>query len=136
MTASQISRPWIPWVLVPGLVFLVIGAFIAFMPRGYSVNLGLIGQGRPAVVQVYDDNAVHSHELMEAFNKIRDDYEARVEFLVANLSLQEGKSFSKRYNADAISIVFFSPEGKVLHTLSGLQTPETLKKAIEQAFSF
>ena len=136
MTTSQISRPWIPWVLVPGLVFLVIGTFIALMPRGYSVNLGLIGQGRPAVVQVYDDNAVLSHQLMEAFNKIRDDYEARVEFLVANLSLQEGKSFSERYDAQAITIVFFSPEGEVLHTLSGLQTPETLKKAIEQAFSF
>ncbi len=136
MTAPRVSRPWIRWVLVPGLILLGIGAFIVFMPRGYSVNLGLIGQGRPAVVQVYDDSSVRSHELMEAFNKIRGDYEGRVEFLVADLNLQEGKTFSQRYNAQAITMVFFSPEGKVIHTLSGLQTPAALKNAIEQAFSF
>lgn len=135
MNSRKTSRPWIRWLLVPGLVLLGLGAFIAFMPRGYSVNLALVGQGLPAVVQVYDDNSVRSHELMEAFNKVRGEYEGRVEFLVADLNLPAGRQFAQRYNVPGITVLFFSPNGTVVHTLSGLQEPAVLKNTLEQAFS-
>lgn len=135
MIPAQKKRSWTRLALVPVLVLLGIGAFIAAMPRGYSVNLTTIGQGLPAVVQVYDDNSVRSHELMEAFNKIRDDFDGRVEFLLADLSLPAGQRFAQQYNAQAMTIVFFAADGTVLHTLSAPQKPAQLRDAIVQVFA-
>lgn len=127
------TRVW-PKLLAIVVIFVAIGIAVLNLPRGYSVDLALIGKGKPAVVQVFDPNSVSSLDLMEAFNGVRDDYEGRIEFLLADLNRDEGKQFAQTHGVGSNTLVLFGPDGTKVGTVPGPQDAEALKKLFKQSF--
>lgn len=118
---------------VPVVILAMVGLAALLLPPSYSTDLSRIGQGKPAVVQVYDADNLVSHRLTEGFNAIRDEFEDQVEFLLADLNAPAGDAFARRHGAASGTVIFFNGEGRRLHTLQGIQEPATLRQGIIQA---
>jgi thioredoxin-like negative regulator of GroEL len=123
------TRAW-PKLLAIGVIFLAIAIAIWNLPQGYSTDLTLIGKGKPALVQVFDPNQVHSLELMETVNGLRGEYAGKVEFLIADLNREPGRAFAEQQGAKPPALILFASNGVKVTTLSGVQTPEDLKKLL------
>lgn len=133
-TASK-SRLWIT-LLVISLILLFIGAAITLLPRGYEQDLSLIGKGHNVIVLVHDHNTVSSLETMNAMNALRDEYEGRVKFLVADIFTPEGKRFADAHGIESTGLVFFAPNGEKLGIAYGQQDVELLRKNLSKEFHF
>ena len=131
--AKPNSRPWLKLLLIL-LAIGFAGALISLLPRGYSQDLSLIGKGRDAVVLVHDHNKLASLETMNAMNTLRGEYEGRVNFLVADIFIQEGKGFAEKYDTPFTALVFFASNGERLETLYGQQNAETIRQTLNQQF--
>ncbi len=128
------TRRWWPFVIV-----LLIAAFIALavslLPRGYSQDFSVIGKGSNVMVLVHDHDVVQSMDTMNAMNEIRDEYEGRVKFLVADRYVPEGAQFAQAHGVGRIGIIFFAPDGDTIHILDTTQDTESLRKNLDQAFN-
>lgn len=113
----------------------VIGVFAWNLPRGYSSDLSQIGRGKNIVVQVHDHYLVASSQLMENLHRLRSEYEGKVEFVIADLQIAEGRAFAKHYNVDAVTLLFFAPDGKHVRTAQGVQELPELRESFNKAFN-
>jgi len=118
-------------LLMLGLLWLA----VSNLPRGYSRDLTQIGKGKNVVVQVHDHNLVGSIDLMESLNKVRPEYAASVEFIVADLVTPEGQAFATRHNVSSVTLVFFAPDGTPRGTVKGAQDTTSLRNSLNQAFN-
>jgi thioredoxin-like negative regulator of GroEL len=119
-------------VVVSILVFL--GIVVWNLPRGYSTELAQIGRGKNVVVLVHDHYLVSSTQLMENLNPLRANYAGVVEFVVADLQLAAGQVFAKTHNAEATTLLFFSPDGTPLKKVQGVQDTAALRDTLSQVF--
>ena len=113
-----------------GLVLMVWAA----LPPSYNTDLSLIGQGKPTVVLVFDNENVASSTLMEGFNKVRDDYEGMVEFLVADINTDMGELFAFRNQVNSASAIYFNGNGERVLAFHGPQDEAVLHDSIRQSF--
>ena len=116
---------------VLGLMALIVWK----LPRGYSNDLTQIGNGKNIVVQVHDHDLVNSAGLMDNLNKVRNEYKGIIEFVVADLKIAEGQAFAAAHNVGAVTLVFFSPDGKQLGIVQGVPDLNTLRRTLDQAFN-
>ncbi len=120
------------------IIMLIATSLIALiwlvMPKSFSTDLSLIGQGKPAVTIIYDLDDARSQKLMESFNQIRHAYEDQVEFLVVDLGIPQGRQFARTQATTSAGAHFFSSAGKKLLVLEGTHDIDELKKALKQAF--
>ncbi len=115
-------------------IALVATALLLFPPT-YKTNLSAIGQGKPAIVIVYDANDGNSFKLVENFNAIREKYEPRIEFFMADPNVPEGKKFEITYSANTSTALFFAAEGgKPVLVINSPLSPNELDKAIVSVF--
>jgi thioredoxin-like negative regulator of GroEL len=122
--------------LITGAFVLGLMALIVWkLPRGYSNDLTQIGQGKNIVVQVHDHDLVNSAGLMDNLNKIRNEYKGIIEFVVADLKTAEGQAFAQAHNVEAVTLVFFAPDGSVLGTVQGVPGLDPLRGALARAFN-
>jgi len=97
-----------------GMVFVVaVGVvIIRYLPMiGYDSDVTRIGQGRPAVVLVFENFAPPSMEAMELFNQIRRDYRDRLDFLVADSGTPRGQAFIAEHGLQVGQVVTFRADG-------------------------
>lgn len=106
-------------VTVVAIAALAGWLLIALMPRGYETDLARIGQGRPAAVLVHDAQYVASLELMESVNRLRDDFEPKVLFLLADLQLPHGRAFAAAHSANFDALILFDADGRRVAVHSG-----------------
>lgn len=116
---------------VLGLMALIVWK----LPRGYSNDLTQIGNGKNIVVQVHDHDLVNSAGLMDNLNKIRNEYKGIIEFVVADLKIAEGQAFAQAHNVEAVTLLFFAPNGTLLGTVQGVPDLNTLRGTLNQAFN-
>lgn len=122
-------------VIITAFVLGLAGLIVWNLPRGYSNDLTQIGSGTNIVVQVHDHDLVNSAGLMENLNKIRHEYKGVIEFVIADLKIAEGQAFATAHNVDAVTLVFFAPDGSQLGTAQGVQDLDTLRNTLNQAFN-
>ena len=91
-------------------------------------DLSRIGSGRPVVVQVHDPTCVVCRQLQRTVASLRGEFQADVDFLIADLSRPEGQAFANQQQVGSITLVFFAQDGQRLGALEGLQEPEFLRK--------
>jgi hypothetical protein len=59
---------------------------------------------------------------------LQGEFQADVDFLIADLSRPEGQAFANQQQVGSITLVFFAQDGQLLGALEGLQEPEFLRK--------
>jgi thioredoxin-like negative regulator of GroEL len=105
------------------------------LPRGaYPTDLSRIGVGQPVLVLAHDAHYVGGAEVMELLNGIRGDYQGRVDFLVANLALQDAQVFAARHGARDATVLLFAADGRRVGVLQQPQSADELRRALAQAF--
>lgn len=102
----------------------VLFAAVRLMPKGFKDDLSIIGQGSVVVVLVHDKHLVGGTKMMELMNKLRPDYEGKVEFLAVDIATPIGQSFIQQQKVNAIDLVIFDSKGErksVIKTGAGEQ---------------
>ncbi len=121
----------------------VIGLFIIsgfavlawkLLPSAFSTDLDRVGQGKPAIVLIYDMENGSSLDLMKGYNAIRHDYEHWVDFFVADVESPKGDAFIRAHKAVPGSAIYYSGDGEKLMVLYGSQDEGVLVNSIKNTF--
>lgn len=117
--------------LVRPLVIAAVVAAVAFsvtlLPRGYDTDLSQVGAGRAALVIVHDPNIVQSGNLMHALDRVRDEFEERLRFLVADQNLGDGRAFAAMHDLRAATLALFGADGDLLDVYADAGEPEPIR---------
>lgn len=106
------------------------------MPRGaYPTDLTRVGKGRPALVLAYDINSMGGMSVMGLLDALRGEYADRVEFLVADLGVPDGRNFAQRHDAINGTVMLYSADGSHMRTIHLPLNTEILRHALEQVVS-
>jgi hypothetical protein len=100
--------------ILMGVAVVVMVGMLVFrhLPTaGYDSDVTRVGQGRPAVVLVFENFAPPSIEAMEVFDQIRRDYADRLEFLVADTGSPRGREFIARHDVHVGQVLTFRGDG-------------------------
>lgn len=117
-------------------IFIVIVVSVSLLPRGFPQDLSIVGQGTNVVILVHDSNVIQSAETMVAMNEVRDEYEGRVEFVVADIMIPDGRAFTDKYSLHPTALVFFSGNGIRLDTIYTEQTGASLRNTLNVTYGY
>ena len=130
------KRPiWTKALTVVVLVGVAV-IFVWLLPKGFSQDFSLIGKGQNIVVMVHHPQLVDSGNNMSVVSRgLRDEYQGRVTFLVADVFTAEGQQFVKAHQVEnSTGLVFFGSSGEKLKVVYGEQSEASLRKNINDAF--
>lgn len=92
-------------------------------------DLSRIGGGIPTVVQVHDPSCPTCRALQKEARAAMESFgDAELQYLVANLSTREGKSFAGQHGVGKITLIIFDRRGQRQEILSGPNTREQLQR--------
>ena len=108
------------------ITVFVIVAFLAvavmLLPKGFSGDTSIIGQGSNVVVLAHNKDSVQSLNLMEFMNQVRGDYAGKIEFVVADANTPQGSSFVEAQQVELGTLLMFLPDGRRLKVVSNMLT--------------
>lgn len=133
---TETTRSIWPRLITFTLIFAVIVVAVSLLPRGFSQDLTLVGQGTNVVVLVHDSNVIQSADTMVAMNEVRDEYEGRVEFIVADIMTPDGRAFADKYGFQPTALAFFAGNGERLQTIYTAQVGESLRNTLNATFGY
>lgn len=125
-----------PKLITITLILLIAILAVSLLPRGFSEDTSLIGQGTNVLALVHDNNILQSGETMVAMNEVRDEYAERLEFIVVDIKTPAGKVITDRYSLQPAALVFFSANGEILQTQYAPQTGESLRQELNRIFQY
>lgn len=134
-TMSYIKTRWAQWSTIL-LIILVLGYGVSLLPTGYSEDLSDIGSGKNVVVLIHNKEGVHSLNLMNQVDAIRDDYAGRIEFRIAESGTPKGAEFAKRNMADEAMLVMFQGDGTAVGRIVIQDSTEKLASVFDQVFGY
>lgn len=135
--SEAVSKPSIwPKFITFAFILIVIVVSVSLLPRGFSQDVSLVGQGANVVILVHDNNVIQSADTMIAMNEVRDEYDGRVEFVVADIMTPDGRTFADRHNLQPTALVFFSGNGIRLDTIYTEQTGESLRNTLNVTYGY
>jgi len=67
-------------------------------------------------------------------HSLQTEFTGKIRFLIVDITSREGRAFAQIHNVRNITLLFFSPDGTRLATLTGLQEPDYLRRAFKRAF--
>jgi hypothetical protein len=92
---------------VAGLGYLKVAA----IGKPISTDLSTVGQGRPALVLVYENYSPAAADALKSLNQVRGDYSAQLDFVIADLGVPQGRAFANQHQLGNGQAMFMSPEG-------------------------
>jgi hypothetical protein len=133
--AQRTPSPWRRRWIVSGIV-VGAGLFLwSRLPEGsYPTDLSPIGQGQAVLVLAMDGHYQGGAAVMNQLHGLRDDFAGSVHFLVASLSLPEGRAFAQQHQAGDGTVVLFDGSGQRVAVLHSPQTQDEVRQALQQAF--
>lgn len=106
------------------------------LPRGFSGDVSVIGQGAPVVVLVHNKESVQSQTLMTLLNRVRTDYGGRVEFVVVDIVTGAGKSFLDAHRLDdSVALILFDGNGGMRGVVPNVEDEVRLRSLLNDTFS-
>ena len=98
----------------------------------------MIGKGHNIVVMVHHPQLVDSGNNMSVVSRVlRDEYNGRVVFLVADLFTPQGQEFIKAHGIEnSTALAFFAPNGDKIKVIYGEQSEDALRQKINSSFNF
>jgi hypothetical protein len=125
-----------PRLITFSLILLIAALAVSLLPRGFSEDTSLIGGGTNAVVLIHDNNVIQSADTMVAMNDVRDEYDGRLEFIVADIKTPTGEMFADKHGLQPTALVFFAANGERLQTLYTPQVGESLREHLNSIFQY
>ncbi len=123
-----------PTFTIVGAAALLLGVFVWTLPRGYSVDLSLIGKGNNVAVLVHDQGMMGSEQLMRVVSNLRSEYEPQTTFIVADINTPSGRAFADAHGVQSGTLLLFGASGDKLATLYGPQDEAKLRDNFDQLF--
>lgn len=121
-------RGWALALLVVG----VLGASLwLLLPRPYAADLGLVGEGRPALVLVFDPNLVVSGEQLAELDAARDTLAPRMAIILANGGRPDAARFIAHHDAQPGTLLFFGADGSLRQRLAPVVPASRLRSLID-----
>ena len=122
-------------------IAVTITILITLVTLGYFLTLGIgkpihtdlsvIGQGKPALVLAYENYSPSGGQALNRLRKVRNDYDARLHFVVADLGTPEGHKFSSRYKILDGQAVFLTQDGQLLQVVNIPTDEQALRHLLE-----
>ena len=116
-------------------VCLILAAAVMLLPKGFSDDVSKIGQGSVVLVLTHDKNTVGGMLAMDMLNKVRSDYENRVEFLAVDVNTVLGRAFIRQQGVDSIVLVLFGRDGSKQSVLNAGIGEKELRVALDDVLS-
>ncbi len=132
-TAGSKRGLWIKLAVI-ALVLLFVGIAVMSLPKGFSDDLSVLGNGKPAVVLIRDKNAVESINTEEVMGKLRGQYSGKVDFLLTDSNTPQGKAFMAASGSDRTDLVLVDAKGQPLKVLRAPQSPGNVQHEIATLF--
>ena len=108
---------------------------ILLLPKGFKGDLTLIGQGTVSVVLPFDKNLAGTTDTMELLNRIRPDFEERVEFLAVDIATPTGLNFTRNQRIGVLELVIFDPQGARQTVLPAGPDESLVRSSIEDVLA-
>lgn len=121
------------WLRAATTLFLAGVAALAVMilPKGFDTDLSQIGDGKPALVFVYDPNLGVSNEQTPEMDKARKILGNELHFLVADIGRPASQPFMAQHQAKSTQLLLFAADGQPLGRRQALMTAEPLVALIQ-----
>ena len=115
------------------LVALVALGYLLTMGVGkpISTDLSVIGQGKPVLVLAYENFSPAGGEALNRLRQVRNDYDSRLDFVVADLGTPQGRAFANRYQLVDGQAVFLKQDGQPLRITSIPADERELRRSLE-----
>lgn len=112
-------------VTTASLVALVVLGYFAtkVLIKPISTDLSIVGQGKPVMVLAYENFSPASGEALERLRQVRNGYESRLAFVVADLGTPQGRAFANRFGLVDGQAAFMKPNGQPLR-ITGIPADE------------
>ena len=130
-TGSAARTTLISLVII--VAFLVVAIMV--LPKGFSSDTSVIGQGSHVVVLAHDKDSAQSLALMDLLNKVRSDYSSRIEFRVTDMNSPQGHAFLQQQQVQLGSLLFFAPDGTRQHVISNIDDETELRASLNSIFN-
>lgn len=123
-------------LLIAVIAIAVGGALILTQlpTRGFDRDITQVGQGQPTVVLGYENHSPVGIAAMGRVNHVREDYEDRILFLVADLMDEQGEAFAREHLIGDGYIGLFDGQGELLDRGEVPEEESALRGKIEGAF--
>ena len=119
--------------LVAIAAFLVVA--ITLLPKGFSSDTSVIGQGSHVVVLAHNKELMYSLNLMDSLNKVRSEYSDRIEFRVVDMNTPQGQAFLQQQQVQLGSLLFFAPDGTRQRVVSNIDDETELRASLNSIFN-
>jgi len=83
-----------------------------------SNDLSVIGKGKPVLVLIYENFSPTGGEALNRLSKVTNDYDSKVEFVVADLGIPKGRAFANRYQLIDGQAIFLKNNGQPSQVIS------------------
>ena len=90
-------------------------------------DLGVIGDGRPVVVQVHDPSCPSCRRLKGNTETALEDF-PDLRYRIADLTETEGRAFGAEHGVGKVTLLLFDGRGRHVDTVSGVTPVETLRE--------
>jgi len=96
-------------------------------------DLEAIGSGHPVVVQIHDPSCPICRRLKSRSLAALNDLD-HVRYRLADVTTSKGRALQTQYGVDTITLLLFDERGRLVQTVVGLQTLESLEHLFNGAF--
>ena len=111
------------------VAFLLIA--ILLLPKGFSGDISIIGQGSRVVVLAHNKDSVQSLTLMGLLNNVRSEYSNRIEFRVVDMNTPQGQAFLQQQQVQLGSLLFFAPNGTRQRVVGNIDDETELRSNLD-----
>ena len=135
MTYTQTGSARYTNLVIILIVCAVLVTAVMFLPKGFSDDLSIIGQGSAVVVLTHDKNTVGGVVFMDMLSDVRSDYEGRIDFLVVDVNTPKGQGFIRQQGVRPIVLVLFGPDGSKRNVIGFGIDEEELRSVLDGLLS-
>ena len=120
-------------ITATSLVAIVLVGYLLIIGVGkpISTDLSVIGQGKPALVLAYDNFSPTGGDALNRLRQVRNDYDSRLDFVVADLGTPQGRAFANRHQLVDGQAVFLRQDGQPLLVTSIPADERELRRRLE-----
>ena len=131
MTYAQTGSARLANLVIILVICVILVAAAMLLPKGFSDDLSIIGQGSAVVVLTHDKNTMGGVVTMDLLNKVRSDYEGKVDFLAVDVNTPGGQAFTQQQSVGTIVLVLFGPDGSRRDVIDGDIGEQDLRSALD-----